>query len=239
MGMLGTGNALSADIVVFANQGAVSALRDLAPAYEKASGHKITVKLLEGPSVVAALKSDPPGDVASTFSEVFDQLVKDGLIVAGTAAQYARAGNGVAVKAGAPKPDISTVEGFKQAMLKAKSIGHSQNGTGPYNTKLFQRLGIYEQVKPKVVLSQGRPVATYVASGEVEIGIQQTNVIQPFPGTDYLGPLPAELMEYGHFSLGVSARSKNREAAMAFIAFATSPAAAPFIRKSTMEPPAR
>ena len=240
MGMLGTGDtAVGADIVVFANAGAVSALRDLAPAYEKVSGHKVTVKLVEGPSVVAALKSDPPGDVVSTFSEAFDRLMKDGLVAAGTAAQYARAGNGVAVKAGAPKPDISTAEGFKQAMLKAKSIGHSQNGTGPYNTKLFQRLGIYEQVKHKIVLSQGRPVATYVASGEVEIGIQQTNVIQPFPGTDYLGPLPAELMEYGHFSLGVAARSKNQEAAMAFIAFATSPAAAPLIRKSTMEPPAR
>jgi molybdate transport system substrate-binding protein len=122
-------------------------------------------------------------------------------------------------------------------MLKAKSIGHSQNGTGPYNTKLFQRLGIYDQVKHKIVLSQGRPVATYVASGEVEIGIQQTNVIQPFPGTVYLGPLPVELIEYGYFSLGVVARSKNQEAARAFIAFATSAAAAPLIRKSTMEPP--
>jgi molybdate transport system substrate-binding protein len=186
-----------------------------------------------------AFKSGATGDVVSTFTEAFDGLVKDGQVVAGTPTQYARAGNGVAVKAGAPKPDISTPEGFKQAMLKAKSIGHSRNGTGPYNTKLFKRLGIYDQIKDKIVLSLGRPVATYVASGEVEIGIQQTNVIQPYPGTEYLGPLPAELIEYGHFSLGVVAQSKEQEAAKAFIAFATSPAAAALIRKSAMEPPMR
>ena len=232
------GAVLAAELIILTNQGATPGVRELAVAFERASGHKVIVIQEEGAALEQRINTGP-ADLVTGNPPAIEALVKNGRVVASTVTPFVLAGLGLSVRAGAPKPDISTVEGFKQAMLKAKSIGHSQNGTGPYNTKLFQRLGIYEQVKHKVVLSKGRPVATYVASGEVEIGIQQTNVIQPFPGTEYLGPLPAELIEYGHFSLGVSARSKNQEAARAFIAFATSPAAAPFIRKSTMEPPAR
>jgi molybdate transport system substrate-binding protein len=240
LSMLGSGTpTVAAEIIIFANQGAASATRDLAPAFEKASGHKAVVKFMSGAAMTEALKANAPGDVVSSLSEAFDGLVKEGKIVAGTVAEYARAGNGVAVKAGAAKPDISTVDGFKQAMLNAKSIGHSNNGTGPYNTRLFQRLGIYDQIKDKIKIIEGRPVATAVAAGDVEVGIQQTNVIQPVEGTQYLGPLPAELMEYGRFSLGVLALSKEQEAAKAFIKFATSPEAAPLIRKSSMEPPAK
>jgi molybdate transport system substrate-binding protein len=230
---------MAAEITIFANQGAASAVRDLAPAFEKATGHKVVVRFLAGEAMNAALKSNAPGDVVSSLLEAFDGLVKDGKVVAGTAVEYARAGNGVAVKAGAPKPDISTVEAFKQAMLNAKSIGHSNNGTGPFNTKVFQRLGIYDQIKDKIKITEGRPVATAVAAGDVEIGLQQTNVIQPVASTDYVGPLPAELMEYGRFSIGVLAVSKEQEAAKAFIKFAASPEAAPLIRKSAMEPPAK
>ncbi len=216
-------SAVAAEITIFANQGAASATRDLAPAFERASGNKVVVKFMDGRAMGEAIKSNTPGDVVSSLSEAFDDFVKDGKVVAGTVVEYARAGNGVAVKAGAPKPDISTAEGFKQAMLNAKSIGHSNDGTGPFNTKLFQKLGIYDQIKDKIKIIEGRLVATAVAAGDVEIGIQQTNVIQPFAGTDYLGPLPAELMEYGRFGLGVLTVSKEPEAAKAFIKFATSP----------------
>jgi molybdate transport system substrate-binding protein len=233
------GSAMAAEITIFANQGAASATRDLAPAFERASGNKVVVKFMDGRAMGEAIKSNTLGDVVSSLSEAFDGFVKDGKVVAGTVVEYARAGNGVAVKAGAPKPDISTVEGFKQAMLNAKSIGHSNNGTGPFNTRLFQKLGIYDQIKDKIKIIEGRPVATAVAAGDVEIGIQQTNVIQPVAGTEYLGPLPAELMEYGRFSLGVLKVSKEPEAAKAFIKFATAPDAAPLIRKSAMETPAK
>ncbi|MEA3095020.1 MAG: molybdate transport system substrate-binding protein, partial [Caballeronia sp.] len=124
-------SAMAAEITIFANQGAASATRDLAPAFERASGNKVVVKFMDGRTMGEAIKSNTPGDVVSSLSEAFDGFVKDGKVVAATVVEYARAGNGVAVKAGAPKPDISTVEGFKQAMLKAKSIGHSNNGTGP------------------------------------------------------------------------------------------------------------
>ena len=95
--------------------------------------------------------------MVSTFFGAYDDLLKRGKVVAGTWAEYARAGNGVAVKAGARKWDIGTAEGFKRAMLEANSIGHSSQGTGPFNTKLFQRLGIYDQLKGKIKITEGSP----------------------------------------------------------------------------------
>ncbi len=239
MAIWGQADVQAAEIILLANQGALSAARDLAPAFEKATGHKLVVSFKQGAAMNQAINSNEPGDVVSSFFEAYDDLLKRGKVVAGTWAEYARAGNGVAVKAGARKWDISTADGFKRAMLEANSIGHSNQGTGPFNTKLFQRLGIYDQIKGKIKISEGRPVAAYVAAGEVEIGIQQTNVIQPFPGTEYLGPLPRELIEYGRFGLGVLTVSKDQETAKAFIRFATSPEAAPLIRRSAMDTPAR
>ncbi len=239
LGASGTGTAKAAEITILANQGALSAVRDLAPAFTAKTGHKVVVAPKQGAAMNRAINENEPADVVSSFFEASDGLIKRGKVVPGTWAEYARAGNGVAVKAGARKWDISTAEGFKRAMLEANSIGHSGAGTGPYNTKLFQRLGIYDQVKGKIKISEGRPVASYVAAGEVEVGIQQTNVIQPFAGTEYLGPLPPDLIEYGRFGLGVLTVSKQPDVARAFIAFASSPEAAPFVRKSAMEPPAR
>jgi molybdate transport system substrate-binding protein len=100
-------------------------------------------------------------------------------------------------------------------------------------------MGIYDQIKDKIKLSEGRLVADYVAKGEVEVGIQQTNVIQPYAGTTYLGPLPADLMEYGRFGAAVMTVSKNKDGAQALIKFMADPANAALVRKSAMEPPAR
>src|SRR5207247_7423410 len=119
------------------------------------------------------------------------------------------------------------------------SICHSNAGTGPYNTRLFQKIGIYDQIKDKIKIIQGKPVAVAVADGEVEIGIQQTNVIQPVAGTQYLGPLPPDLIEYGHFGVAVRNVSKNQDVARALIQFMTSPEAASLLRKTAMQPPER
>ncbi len=232
--------AQAAEVIVYANPGAASGIRDLAAAYEKATGNKMVIFSVQGAAFMARINANEPGDVVTGFLPAgLDDLVRRGKAVAGTIVEFARAGNGVAVKEGAPRPDISTTEAFKRALLEAKSIGHSQNGTGPYNTRLFQKLGIYEEIKGRIKLSENRPVASYVASGEVEIGIQQTNVIQPFPGTVYLGALPADLIEYGRFGAAVMTVSQNKAGALAFIAFMADPANHALIRKSAMEPPAR
>jgi molybdate transport system substrate-binding protein len=233
------GSALAAEITILANQGAVSAVRDLAAAYGSTTGNKVTVSFEAGNAMNEKINSDAPADLVSMVLDQFDDLIKRGKVVPGSVVEFARAGNGVAVKAGAPKLDISTPEAFKQAMLNAKSIGYTNAGTGPFNTKLFQQLGIYDQLKDRIKLIEGRPVAAAVAAGDIEVGIQQTNVIQPFPGTDYAGPIPAELIEYGHFGVGVLTVSKDPDGARAFIKFMTAPENAPLIRKSAMEPPAR
>jgi molybdate transport system substrate-binding protein len=226
--------AQTTELSILVNQGAVSGVRELAAGYEKATGRKVVVDFVAQPD--QKIRTDAPGDLVVNFMTAFDQLTKDGKVI-GPVVEFARAGNGVAVKAGAPRPDISTVESFKQAMLNAKSIGHSNAGTGPYNTRMFQKLGIYDQIKDKIKIITGKLVAVAVADGDVEIGIQQTNVIQPVEGTTYLGPLPSELIEYGHFGVAVRNVSKNEAMARDVIKFMTSPEAAPLLRKSAMEPP--
>jgi molybdate transport system substrate-binding protein len=233
-----SGAAQAAEISILVNQGALSGVRDLAAGFEKASGHKVVIDFAGAPEQAEKINMDAPGDVVVNFMPAFDDLIKRNKVV-GSVVEFARAGNGVAVKAGAPKPDISSAEGFKRAMLNAKSIGHTNAGTGPYNTRLFQKLGIYDQIKDKIKIIQGKPVAVAVADGEVEIGIQQTNVIQPVAGTQYLGPLPPDLIEYGHFGVAVRNVSKNQDVARELIKFMTSPEAAALLRKTAMEPAER
>ena len=238
VGIVSDGAAQAAEITVLLNQATESGVRQLAAGFEKASGHKVNVSFQGGPALNQKINAGE-GDLASLGLAQFDDFIKSGKVVAGSVVEYGRVGNGVAVKAGVPKPDISTPEAFKQAMLNAKSIGHTNAGTGPFNTRLFQKLGIYDQIKSKITIVEGRLVAAAVAAGDIEIGIQQTNVIQPYPGSEYLGPLPAELMEYGKVGIGVLTSSKQPEVAAAFTKFMADPANAALLRKGAMEPPAR
>ena len=229
----------AAEIVVYLNQATESGVRELATAFEKATGHKVNVSFQAGPNLNRRINEGTTGDLTSLGLAQFDEFVKTGKVVEGSVVEYARVGNGVAVKTGAPKPDISTPDAFKQAMLNAKSIGHTNAGTGPFNTTMFQKLGIYDQIKSKITIVEGRLVAAAVAAGDIEIGIQQTNVIQPHPGSEYLGPLPAELMEYGRVGVGILTASKQRDVATAFAKFMADPANVPLLRKAAMEAPVK
>lgn len=229
-------SAIAADLVIYLNQATESGVRELAAAFAKATGNKVEVSFQAGAALNEKINSGESGDLTSLELAQFQPFIKSGKVVPDSVVEFARVGNGVAVKEGAPRPDISTPEAFKRAMLQAKSIGHTNAGTGPFNTRLFQRLGIYDQIKDKIKIIQGRLVAAAVADGEVEIGIQQTNVIQPYPGTVYLGPLPRELMEYGAMGVGLLAASKHPEEARALIKFMVDPANADLLKKAAMEP---
>jgi molybdate transport system substrate-binding protein len=239
LGTWSAGPASSAEITVFLNQATASGVRELAAGFENATGHKVDVSFQGGPALNQKIVSGASGDLVSLGLDQFDDYISQGKVVAGSVIEYARVGNGIAVKAGMPRPDISTPDAFMRAMLDAKSIGHTNAGTGPFNTRLFQKLGIYDQIKDKIKIIQGRLVAEAVAAGDVEIGIQQTNVIQPVAGTQYLGPLPRELMEYGRVGVGILAVSRQQEVANAFIKFMADPANAALLRKGDMEPPER
>jgi molybdate transport system substrate-binding protein len=239
LGVLLHGPSRGAEIVVLTNLGVVSAVRDLAPAFERASGHKVIVSFEMGNAMMQKINSNAPADLVTQSPEVIDSLIKQGKVM-GERVDFARAGIGVAVKAGASKPDIGSADAFKSSMLAAKSIAYSRSGaSGVYVANLMQRLGIADQVTDKTKLVEGVPVAELVAKGEVEIGMQQINVILPVAGVDYVGPLPSELQGYVVFAAGILAVSKAPEAALAMARFMSAPEAAPLIRKSGMEPAGR
>jgi molybdate transport system substrate-binding protein len=225
----------AAEITVLAGMGVISGVSDLAPAYEKLTGHTVTVKFEQAAALNAMINSGAQADIAALQPEQVDDFIKQGKMVAGTKTNFAQAGIGVAVRAGASRPDISTVEAFKNAMINAKSIGYSQAGSGLIAAKVMERLGIADQLKPKTKFINGLPVAEAVAKGEVEIGLQQINVIIPVEGADYIGPLPKELQDTVRFSGGVLTVSKQKELARAFLNFIASADAGPLLRRSAME----
>src|SRR6202163_2318934 len=195
LGLLGSwpqGAARAAELVVLSGQGTTPGVRELAAGFARASGHKVTVVQEAGPALDQRL-SNGPADLITGNPEQIEDLVKKGKVVAGTATPFALAGLGVSVRAGAPKPDISTVETYKAALLAAKSIGYSRGCSGTNAAEGIAALGLTAQLKGKTVLVDGGPVVEYLAKGDFEIGIQQTNIMVGAPGTDYVGPPPGAL----------------------------------------------
>jgi molybdate transport system substrate-binding protein len=179
-----------------------------------------------------------PFDLAILGAPAADDLVKQGKLVAATRADIARSAAGVAVKRGAPKPDIATTDAFKRAMLDAKSICYVEQGaTGIYLKGLFERLGIAEQLKGKIkLLPPSNPAAHAVANGEAEIGMTQISEILPYAGAELVGPLPADIQLLTVYPAAVGTAAKEPDAAKALIKFLTSPAAGPVLKAKGLEP---
>ena len=245
-GMLGMlvslphGGAVAADLIILTNQGATPGVRELVAAFSQASGHKVTVIQEAGAALERRLNSPAPGDLLTANPEPFEDLVKKGKVVPGTVTPFVLAGLGVSVRAGAPKPDISTVEAYKAALIAAKSIGYSYGCSGTHVADGIEKLGLTEQLKAKTVRTgtgaAGGPVTDHLARGEFEIGIQQTNIMVGMPGTDYVGPVPGEINKPCQSNVALLTASKEPAAARAMIAFMISPAAAPLLRKTHVEP---
>jgi len=235
------GAATAADIKVMISGGFSAAYEKLVPEFERATGHKVTT--VGGPSMGDTPQAIPNrlargegADVVIIVGYALDRLVKDGKVVAGSRADLAWSPIAMAVRAGAPKPDISTVESFKKALLAAKSIAYSDSASGVYlSTTLFQRIGVYDQIKDKARKVPAEPVAKVVARGEAEIGFQPVSELRPFPGIDIVGPIPAELQVVNVFAAGIAASAKEPDAGKALIAFLVSPAAKAAILESGME----
>jgi molybdate transport system substrate-binding protein len=232
------GAAAAAEIRVICAGGIGPVVTALAPEFEKASGHKLSFTFVSGPVVQREVDKGTAFDVAISLPEVIEALIKSGKIASGSRADIARTGVGVSVRTGAPKPDISTVEAFKQTLLKAKSIAHSKEGaSGVYFMGLLDRLGILAQVKPKLIGSPAGAggLVSPVVKGEAEMVIGTTSAIME-PGVDLVGPIPNELQNWATFTAGVGAASKEAAAASALIRFLTAPGAAAAITAKGMEP---
>jgi molybdate transport system substrate-binding protein len=233
-----TAAANAADMKLISTNAFRPVISELGPQFERASGHKLVINFVGGPALVKRdIDAGESFDVAISLSPVIDDLVKDGKIVAAAHADVARAGLGVGVRAGAPKPDINSVEAFKRAMLNAKSVAFATEGaSGPYFIGLLARFGIAEDMKPKL-----RPLTTStaveaVAKGEAELAVLLIPAIVLAPGLELAGPFPSELQNYLRFAAGSGTGAKQPEGAAALIRFLTSPAAAAVIKAKGMEP---
>jgi molybdate transport system substrate-binding protein len=231
------GAARAVEIKVLATQAPEQAYRELAPGFEQASGHTVTTIFTGTLDVQKRIAAGETYDLIIMAGPAIDDFIKSGKIVPGSRVDIAKSGVGVAVRAGAAKPDIGTTAAVKAALLAAKSIGYSTGPSGVYLTGLFQRLGVADQIKGKLKQTPtGVFVGGLVASGEAEIGFQQVSELAHFPGVDYVGPLPADIQETTVFSSGIQVGAKQVDAANAWIKFLTAPAAAAVFKSKGLEP---
>jgi len=232
--------AAGAEIKVLTAGAFKQVLLALLPDFERTSGHKVTV---ENDTVGALTKRIAGGeafDLAVLTPKAVDDLAKEGKFAAGSRANLARVGVGVVVKDGTPKPDISSLAAFKQALLAAKSVAYidpaAGGSSGIYVASLLDKLGVAADVKPKAKLIPGGAVAEHVAKGEAELGIHQISEILPVKGVTLVGPLPAEIQNYTVYAAGIGAHAKESDAAKALLKTLTSPAAAEVLKSKGMEP---
>jgi molybdate transport system substrate-binding protein len=236
------GAAQAAEIRVMISGGLSAAYNALVPEFERASGHKVSTAY--GPSmgttqnaIPVRLERGEPADVLILVGYALGELMKQGKVVPGSRVDLVNSKIGVAVKAGAPKPDISSADAVKRALLAAKSVAYSDSASGVYlSSEMFGKLGIAEEMKDKAKKIPATPVAEIVARGEAEIGFQQISELKPVAGIDIVGPLPDALQKVTVFSAGIASVSKEPEAGKALINFLISPAARDTIIKSGLEP---
>ncbi len=213
-------------------------LDELAPQFERMGGHKVTLAF----GLAAALKRQIEGgeafDLAILTSAGIEDLAKQGKIDGGSRTPIARSGVGLMVRAGAPKPDLSDADALKRALLSAKSLTWAKEGaSGAYFATVLQKLGIADELKPKLALAADGPsAAEKVASGQAELGVLLLNEIMAHKGVDVAGPLPAALQSYTVFHAGVSAGSKNAAAAKALADFLTTPESRAVFKAKGQEP---
>ncbi len=230
--------AQSPELRVMVSDGLKTVVEELIPRIEHATGRKLSAQFNSSKNLRDKIQAGEPFDAAILTSDVLDDLIKQGKISAGTRADISRTGLGVGVRAGAPKPDIGTPEALKQTLLHAKFISFNPTGASAVHTyDMFARLGITEDVKPKLILDTeaGRPQMN-VAAGKVELVISLIPEIRFFPGVDFVGPIPSEFQSYVNFAVGIATNARDADAARKLIQFITGPDTAPVLKAKGMDP---
>jgi molybdate transport system substrate-binding protein len=228
----------AAEIKVICSNALKTTLEQLAPAFERASEHKLAITFGATGPLKAEIEKGAVFDVTLLIADAVDDLAGKGKVAAATRTALANSGAGVAVRRGAPKPDISSTEAFKTALLNAKSVAYVEQGaTGVYLKGLLQRLGIAEAIRPRLkLLPPENPAAKAVANGEAEIGMTQISEILPYAGAELVGPFPAEIQLTTSFGAAVAANAAQPDAAAALVRFLKSPEAAAVFKAKGLDP---
>jgi len=232
-----SGMASAAEITVLASGATKEAYLELIPLFENGSAHKVVTTWSGTADIKKRIAAGEVYDLVIVGGSVIDAFIQQGKIVPGSRTDLMKSGIGMAVRVGAPKPDIRSSEGLKTTLLAAKSIGYSTGPSGVYMVSLFERMGIADQIKPKLKqVPSGVRIGSIIVNGEAEIGFQQISELIDAPGLDYIGPLPSDLQKITVFSAGIHSGAKEPEAAKALVKSLTAPAAAAVIKTHGMEP---
>jgi molybdate transport system substrate-binding protein len=228
--------AHAAEIRVLSSNGVHSVMVDMVPAFERATGHKISIDYNTANQIVDRIKRGESADLVIVTRPIADGLLKEGKIVGGTDKILGRSGVGVAIRAGLPKPDISTPDALKRALLEAKSITFTKTGgSGIHFMKVAERLGIADQINAKAKVPEGGAVGPLVARGEAEMAVQQIPELMAVKEIQYVGPLPKEFQIATVFTTGVMTGARQAEAAKALVDFLTTPVAVAAFKAKGLE----
>lgn len=227
--------ARAAEIKLIAANALKESLVELLSAFEKSSGNKLTTYWSGTTAIAKRIRDGEAIDVVMIAGPDIDKLIAEGKLASGSRVDFAKSGVGIAVRAGLPKPDISSGDAVKNAVLAAKSVAYSSGPSGYYVAELFKKLGIADQVKDKIKQpASGVQISDLLARGEADLGFQQVSELLHRTGIDYVGPLPPDIQNITTYAAGLHPAAP--EAAKALVKFLASPSAAPVIRKIGMEP---
>jgi molybdate transport system substrate-binding protein len=231
------GAAVAAEVKVLAVNPVKEVVETFTPAFEKATGHKVVATWTGGQDVRKRIAAGEVYDLVLTSGPDIDGFIKDGKLAPGSRTDLMKVGVGIAVKAGAPKPDVSSVEALKATLLAAKSIGYSTGSSGTYIENMLAGMGLTDQLKGKLKqVPSGELVGGIIVKGDAEIGFQQVSELIHFPGIAFLGPLPAAVQNVTQYSSALTTAGTQREAAAELVKLLRTPAVVPVIREHGMEP---
>jgi molybdate transport system substrate-binding protein len=226
-----------AELKLIATNAVRSVLDELVPPFERQSGHKVSISYTATAQTLERIKGGETTDLVIATAAGIDELTALGKVVRGSRVDLASSMIGVAVRAGAPKPDIRTIDAFKRALLDAKAIAYTAAGlSGIYFSKLIERLGIANEIKAKARIKPGGLIAEVVVAGEADLAVQMVSELLSVPGAELVGPLPEEINQVSIVAAGVFAGTSQSEAAQSLIHFLTTPPAAHVMRDKGLTP---
>jgi molybdate transport system substrate-binding protein len=237
VGLFISGAASAAEIKVIASGATKEIINEILPTFEKNSGHKVAIEFTGTANIKKRIAAGETYDLVIVGAPEIDAFAQQGKIASGTRTDLMKSGVGVAVRSSASKPDIGSSEALKKTLLAAKSIGYSSGPSGDHMVNLVERMGIADQVKPKMKqVPSGSRISTMIESGEAEIGFQQISELIHENGIDYIGPLPSEVQKITVYAAGLHTGAREPEAAKALVKALAAPDAATLIKAHGMEP---